>query len=458
MAEFDTNSTPDNSFFPQDFSLEEITIETDAGSSFNVRSLMIELSFFEDIYCFVNSGYVILKDAVGIVEKLKLDGNEFITIKYGKNKKDVDKIQRVFRLYKVGNRTPIGNQNAEFLTLFFCTETLLLSEQIKISKGYTGKKIATSKDNTGIINNILVEKLKVNPKRIVEIEETYGLYDFVVPRLKPLEAISWLSTYARPAGNKKGADMLFFETNDGFMFKSLQSMLRSTPYATYKYQPKNLDFKNKLQEGIVTVLDFEIVKSFDTLEGTNQGVYANRLISVDPLTKNYKVTDFNYLDYLGTNVGGVIAPSTNKLNIKQTEAYESRLKVAMGNSNQTRVDYIKERQGSTAKDIFLETYIPNRTAQLALSNYTLVKMSIPGDTSLTVGKTINFNLYSLQMDDVRKLDDYYSGKYLVTAVRHVIQTNGKYQTFVEMAKESFNTNYTSPDSTSPKMKELQQNA
>lgn len=453
-----TNSlSPSGSFYPQDFSLEQVEITTASGQKFNIRGIVVELSFFEDLYSFVTSGYVIIKDAVGLVEKLNLTGNEFINITYGKTKTQSDdgKVKRNFRLYKVGNRKPLGNLNAEYATFYFCNEILLLSEQTKISKAYTGKKIATFSSNEGIINNILSEKLRINPNRIVEIEETYGTYDFVVPRLKPLEAISWLSTYARPTGNRKGADMLFFETKDGFMFKSLQSLLKAEPYATYKYQQKNLDLdKKSFQEGVITVLDYEIVKSFDVLGSTSDGVFANRLISIDPLTKSYKVTDFNYEKYAG-NDGAVISPTTNKLGVKQTQAYDGKLKVAMGNFNQTRVDYIKENQGSTAKDIHLETFVPNRTAQLGLANYTILKMSIPGDSSLTVGRTVNFNLYSLQNGDSRELDEYFSGKYLVTAVRHVMQTQGVYQTFVEIAKQNVDGDYASQNNSSPEMKEME---
>ena len=453
--------SPGGDYYPQDFSLEDVVITTDFGQEFNIRSMVVEMSFFEDIYAFVVSGYIIIKDAVGLVEKFKLDGNEFIRISYGKNKSENDaaKIERTFRVYKVSNRLPVGNLNAEHFTLHFCTETMLLSEQLKVSKSYTGKKIATDGSNDGIINNILLEQLNVDPKRLIDIEETYGTYDFIVPRLKPLEAISWLSTYARPYGGKQGADMLFFETSDGFCFRSIQSMLESDPYATYKYQPKNLDFDNKsFGEGVISVLDYEIVKTFDSLESTNTGIYANKLISIDPLTRSLQTTKFNYSNYAQSadtmNEQPVIAPSTNSLGVKQTEAYDSRIKVAIGNSNQTDVGYIKDKQGSTAKDIYLETYVPYRTAQLNLANYTVLKMTIPGDTSLTVGRTVEFNLYSLQIDDTRKLDDYFSGKYLVTAIRHIIQTQGVFQTVVEMAKESVNVTYIQPDNSATYYKEV----
>ena len=65
--------TAEETGFPQGFSLEAVTIKTDFGQDVDVRNLTLELSFFEDIYSFVVSGYVILKDAIGIVENYKLE-------------------------------------------------------------------------------------------------------------------------------------------------------------------------------------------------------------------------------------------------------------------------------------------------------------------------------------------------------------------------------------------------
>ena len=95
-----------------------------------------------------------------------------------------------------------------------------------------------------------------------------------------------------------------------------------------------------------------------------------------------------------------------------------------------------------AKDIFIETYVPQRTAQLNLANYNVVKLAIPGDTGITAGKVIEFNLMSIKpTTNKRELDRFYSGKYLVTAVRHIIQPQGIYQTIIELAKDSSPTSY-----------------
>lgn len=425
--------------YAQDFNLEAVDIITDYGDVFKLKHLVIELSFFEDIYSFACSGNVVLRDAVGIIEKLRLDGSEFIQIIYGKSKNQSSeyKNSRKYRLYKVGNRKPSGNKNSEFFTMYFSSEELFLSEQLKISKSFKGTVISD------IVKSILLDEfngLKVNPKKIKNIQQTYGVYDFVIPRLKPFEAISWLSTYARP-GIDSGADMLFYETNDGFHFQSIQSMFESTPYATYKYQPSDLNFKNKA-ENMFNILDYEFVKTYDTLEATNSGMYANRLISIDPIKRTKTVTNFSK-DELGYTQSG---SAINRFGKHQTEMYESSLKLAFSNSNQIDQEYISQKPDGVAKDIYIETYVPNRTAQIALSNYTLMKAIIPGDSTITAGRTVNILLYSLGMEGTptaatRQKDEYFSGIYLVTAVRHIIQTQGVYQTILELAKENTKLKY-----------------
>jgi hypothetical protein len=103
--------------------------------------------------------------------------------------------------------------------------------------------------------------------------------------MKPFEAISWLSTYARPnLSGAIGADMLFFETKLGFNFRSIQSMIKDDIYATYKYQAKNLDKKiQSIQEETITVLEYELNKPYDILNEITSGTLANQLISIDPL-------------------------------------------------------------------------------------------------------------------------------------------------------------------------------
>ena len=85
-----------------------------------------------------------------------------------------------------------------------------------------------------------------------------------------------------------------------------------------------------------------------------------------------------------------------------------------------------------------------RTAQISLTNYNKMKLVIAGDPGATVGSTINFNLLTMSPTITGKEPDkFYSGKYLITAVRHSISMTS-FQTVLEIVKESVSNEYISP--------------
>ena len=136
-------------YFAQDYSVNSLNLIMANGSKIELKKLMIELSYYEDIYSFVVSGYITVLDAQGFGELLTLSGNEFIEINISKTNNPINAINRIFRLYKMGAKVPTGNQNAEVYNLYFCSEEMLLSEQNKVSKSYKGTKISD------IITNIV---------------------------------------------------------------------------------------------------------------------------------------------------------------------------------------------------------------------------------------------------------------------------------------------------------------
>jgi len=417
-------------YYPQDVAIDELSITTNSGSKYELKYLMVDMSIYEDIYSFSMSGYILLKDSVGLVEKMKLSGFETITIAFGKSNAYGDAPLK-FKLHSIPKRKPVGNLSTEYLKLNFCSEELITSEQTKFTKSYKGMQISD------MVDDIMAYGLGIPSSKRYIIQPTTGVYDFNIPTIKPFEAISWLSNYARPAANNtKLADMLFFQTKDGFIFKSLSSMYSDPVYATYKYQQQNITSSTEpMSEDVISILDYEFVKTFDVLNGINAGSYANKLISLDPLTRTACTTTFNHdTDIsLTLNPGNPLVTTKNPLNLTQNMAYNSRIKMSVTNANQSKKSGVS--QGSVSHDIFLETFVPNRTAQLSLANYTVVKIKIPGDSFITVGKVVVFNLPSLNAG-TKDLDKFYSGKYLVTAVRHIVQSPGIYQTVLELAKDS----------------------
>lgn len=413
----------------RDFFLKNLVLKT-AKTSVDIRLITTELSYQEDIFKNTCHGYVMLTEASGYVETLQLSGTETLQMVLGKTSSS-EIILKNFSVYKIDKRKLTGNMQSESYLLYFCSKQMMLAESKKINKSYSNMDISS------IVKDIAKE---INITKI-NTGGTYGNYSFVIPHLNPLDAINWLSVYALPPVGNVGADMLFFENKDGFNFLSLQQMVDSgssfyKEYGSYSYNPKNLDTKN-LQQQVQTAFTYELLSSFDTLHALKAGTFANRLISVDILSRKKKETKFNYLDYFNSELKAKLNdyPATNDT----YSDVDPVLKLVYSNFDQHTNSVVQANPGCVAPNINAETYIPYRTAQLNLINYQRMKISVPGDPNLTVGRVTNFLLQSKNPGQ-KSGDAYYSGKYLITATRHMI-TQTSYTTVMELAKESVPTKY-----------------
>jgi hypothetical protein len=142
----------------------------------------------------------------------------------------------------------------------------------------------------------------------------------------------------------------------------------------------------------------------------------------------------------------------NRNDVKASENYNSVFKVLISNADQKKAIGIKDIPDSVSNDVGVEVFVPHRTAQLAMAHYSRIKLSVAGDPGLTVGQTLDITLPSLKNKDGSSIqqgqkDDVHSGKYLITAVRHIIDSYLKYETVLEIAKESHSVQLSSFDNT-----------
>jgi hypothetical protein len=444
--------------YPTDYNLKTLNLITPLTNGVvNLMPFMIELNLYEDVYSSTLSGEILIQDALGLISNYTLNGTEFLQVQLQKTTQDQKFFSRNYRIYKIGKRVTGDSNDYEVYAINFCSEEFLLSEQYRISKSYKNKKISE------IITDILLHYVKVgeNQTKPIKIETTTGLYNFVLPNKKLFETINWLSTYARPADNV-GADMLFYENSLGYFFNSLQTLYQQDSYQTYKFDPKNIaaDGKtglNDVNQQLTNASDFEVLEFFDTLNAISNGTFNNKVLTIDPLLRKvYKTGTFDYNAYFASSKKMNKFPLTNNYqNRFDKKMYEGApttpagmevgcLRLATSNHEEKLDPYVSLKPDAVANDINIEKYVPNRVAQLALANYTKIKITVPGDPLLVAGRTVNFSTYQIEPVDytqsgpnpTRSPDPFYSGKYLITAVRHIVK-NSSYITILEMAKESF---------------------
>lgn len=455
MAESTVSGT-NTLHYPTDYDLVKLDLITSMSGStngkINLMPFMVELNLYEDIYSSTISGEVVIGDSLGLFSSFLFNGTEFIDVELQKTNDTSTNISRNYRVFKTSKRDTAKNNDSEVYVLSFCSEEFLLSEQYRLSKSYKGKLISD------IITDILQTYVKVgkgNTKKIY-IEKTDGPYDFILPNKKIFETINWLSTYAQPSSGNPGGDMIFFENNFGYWFQSLQSLYEQTTYGTYRYDPKNIN--NDINKKVTNVMSFEVLNFFDTLAATTNGTFANRLLTIDPLTRTFHQSDFNYDTYRGKSKNLDVAPLINNYQNRFGQTMYDPLPEVSGmemgtfrlttsNFEQKKNSYIAQDPDTVANDISIEQFLPNRVSQMAQANYIRIKLSVPGDPLLYVGKVVTFNVWKISPTSnqtgtniTRDVDPLYSGNYIVSAVRHILKRN-EHITIMELCKESVGTGY-----------------
>ena len=88
MATNIIESPDQQTYFAQYGAVDNLDIIGLSGQRYSIKSLLLELSYYEDIYTFTISGYIKIEDSQGFIESLQLTGNEYIEINFGKIKKN----------------------------------------------------------------------------------------------------------------------------------------------------------------------------------------------------------------------------------------------------------------------------------------------------------------------------------------------------------------------------------
>lgn len=430
---------------PVDYNLISANIFSGVMSPMDVRSMIVEVSYFEDLFGCVCSGNCVIHDAQGLFAQMQFTGNEYIRLCFGKTDDKDHCIDKMFRIYKSSTRDRMTGNSQESYVLHFCSDELLLSEQSKVSKSYSGKNV------TFIIKDILKNYLLVDDKKMnaSTIEDTRGIQNFTIPDMTPFETINFVAQYGMCNNNQFPVfDMLFFENKHGYAYVSLTTLMKQNIYYVYDYRPKNqpegdyTDPKKKLNN----IISFEVLDSFDTLSDSKSGKTANKTHSIDPLMRTMVTTNYNSTvqqAMSGTlNQGPTVNNVQNRFGKTMSENYDANTKIIFGQNSRNTNEYIKTNE-PIQKMSFNDMMSTQRRSLMELINSNRVKVVVGGDPDLCVGKIVYLNIYNTTPqsgESANEPDPQYSGKYLVSAVRHLMN-GSSYYTMMECIKDSVKDAY-----------------
>ena len=297
------------------YNLDEIAIisyrfaEDSLPRRIDIKGILYNFEIAEDILLNNVVGSAIVYDMQDIRSILPIIGLERLSLKFnspGMAGYDMTEDTGIpLQIYKVDKvRKDPKNERAQLYQIFFCSPEMYRNSTTKISKAYAGPV-------EDAVFDIVRNYLKSEKPFFFEPTSTNAKY--VIPNLKPYEAIRLLCSQAKSKKFRLNAGYKFYETSEVFHFRSLDSMMGvdgqlSEIPPTFKYQSmitsitedaKQPEIKDVVRR-LSSVLKYEFDKPVDTLDNINNGFYSNKVITHDAFNKTIKTTTYDYND-IGPN-------------------------------------------------------------------------------------------------------------------------------------------------------------
>ena len=262
--------------------------------------------------------------------------------------------------------------------------------------------------------------------------------------------------------------------------------------ASYKYMPANMG--ESKQSSYESVTSFRLVDSFDTMKNVALGMYANRVITHDLIQMKIDRRDFHYVtppstismieadgcvtsaknteegDQEKTQIDASVSTEIGRLCsdnadfLGKPEAHISLVPTTFGQAgalntgpkkefsiakdNQIQAITQTDNKDSSGFDVkedikenHVEDVIARRISQRLQLDSVKINFSAPGDSSREVGDLISFD-FPTENSKVAATSGrgaghkYYSGKFLITSLRHKI-TQDEYTIHVEAIKDGY---------------------
>ena len=419
----------------RDVVILELKLVSSNGKVADLLSSFNAINIYEDIFQPVVTGTIQLVDGVGILSDYAIHGNEYLYITFGRPGETSieERYTKVFRIYKIADREKIPTGQTQSYVLHFCSEELVFSNQQSISRSFTGG------NTSEYVGNICLFDLKIQPNKLVNFDISAGSTEFVLTRKKPLEAIEY---FAQHSYSQSLSPFLFFENKYGFNFLSIESLYNRDTIATIDFNMAKYTVESARSPFVnsTDVNTFRFNKNFDVVKATREGLYSSKLYTLDLIRQKYTKNEVSLLN--GPTSQAMIDgffpfnDATNRNGKALYEEFDSKVRYWLTNKGHSNLPYFISKR-VRSNDTYVEETLTQRAMQIEIINNTELHCVVPGNPQYSAGYTVEFKMpaFTQNLSNERVDDPYYSGKYLITAVRHVI-VPGSLQTVLELSKNS----------------------
>lgn len=317
--------------------------------------------------------------------------------------------------FSVSNVQQSENSKGFQYVVKFTSKEQLVQGNINILQSY-------NENINEIVKNIFNRYLATD--KVVSIDPCKGNEPITFPKLTPFSAIDMLRQRAVHP-KYLSSSFVFYENQDGFNFKCIEQLIEDGKpnIASKKFYYFSAGKSNPNSEALMfrNIIEFENVFRADITDLIQEGGLKNRVRSFDLFTKNVGDVEFDASKKFNSFVN---------LDKKNTLGVSDNL-VKDFASKPTFNFFIPK--DTNRKDNFLDNMMGARLSFLKMFNSNVVRIYVPGDSSLKVGDVIELNLpKSSGTTKKPEGEELVGGNYVISRLRHNITTTGKTKHYVSM--------------------------
>jgi len=397
----------------------------------DVSTSTVRLMYYESILqdsiqatvAFVDSGNSVrdgLKKKT-VVEGLPIvpSGKENVLLKFFDNKDDVIELTMYINDHVVLST----DSTKELVTLQLCSKEFLTNGDVRVNERFDGPI-------SEHVKLLLTDEKYLNSQKDLDIEDTQGDTNFTGRNKKCFFTLNKLAQKSVPEGAPKGnsAGFFFFETSEGFKFKSIDSffgqevkkafIFNQTPDMGGQSIPEGYDGK---------ALTYEVTNKVNAQKKDEMGAYNTRIITFDPSpASGGKPYNVSYIDSEGKKIktGGKELPKGNEEFDKDNKFTRTVYKIKdtgslpSGSGTGKSQEQLKK---SSDENLQVELVVNQSIMRYNQLFAVMTSITIPGDFSLHAGDAIWVDAVSKQQevcaDDVDKKN---GGLYIIADLCHYL--------------------------------------
>jgi hypothetical protein len=422
-----------NQEFTGDFSLKSVILHPVDGlnkTKLDIKELVQEITIYQSIISSSLYCQIVIKDiGENLIETIPLIGKEKIEFsistlyaKYTLN----------FYIHKIDGR--VMQEKDQVYVIHAVSKEALDNEYTRIRERVDGKKAEV----------FLKEKLKlISDKEFKNVDDTLYPFDMYVPNWRIFDTAIWMSRRSVPIKNKSSVGYLFYETMDGYNFKSLDTLFDATTYPTaqtkYTFIQGNTN-ASKTELNNYRIMNYSSPKAFDILDDLRNGAFSHNALYVDINNRNFQNWNTNASTYWDdmSHLNKMTPFQDRELLLKPSRLiYRPTTTSTFGwkdlsNEEIQKLNHIDEVNKNYEKSIYRYYFL----------EYTKLEVAVPGDLNLHPGYVINVSIPSPRKSrDGKVLEDTrISGKYIVHSVKHTILNRTELRTIATLTRDSFGGN------------------